>query len=121
MTLLDDRSTPQIPRRSWRDLPAAPPVADLLPPPDPSTFVPPIATATPYDAMADVTDAMPRTVNATTQYTLPVAEPVDPRRRGRKWIAATVVAVLADVFGIVPATLAFGGAARSGHDPDFGA
>jgi len=95
MTLLDDRSTPQIPRRSWRDLPAAPPVADLLPPPDPATYVPPIATATPYDAMADVTDAMPRTADATTQYALPATVEVDQQRRGRKWIAATVVAVLA--------------------------
>ena len=95
MTLLDDRPTPQIPRRSWRDLPAAPPVADLLPPPDPSTYVPPIATATPYDAAADVTDAMPRTADATSQYALPAAVEVDQQRRGRKWIAATVVAVLA--------------------------
>ncbi|MEN9646968.1 MAG: hypothetical protein RL238_3637 [Actinomycetota bacterium] len=95
MTLLDDRPTPQIPRRSWRDLPAAPPVADLLPPPDPSTYVPPIATATPYDAMADVTDAMPRTTDETTQYALPTTGEVDQQRRGRKWLAATVVAVLA--------------------------
>jgi hypothetical protein len=43
MTLLDEPATPRPPRRSWRELPATPPVGDPLPPPDPSTFVAPVA------------------------------------------------------------------------------
>ena len=47
MTLLDDDATTRtLPHRSWRDLPASPPVADLLPPPDPSSYVPPFAPET---------------------------------------------------------------------------
>jgi putative serine protease PepD len=105
MTLLDDHSTPQIPRRSWRDLPATPPVADLLPPPDPASFVPPIAV-TPYDLAPDSTgqdDASQVTTEITAamasfpyESTPPSAAPADePHRRGRKFLIAGVVAVLA--------------------------
>jgi putative serine protease PepD len=86
MTLLDERDTPQLPHRSWRDLPAAPPVADLLPPPDPGTYVP-----SQQDTPGTI-EAVPAWTDATTE--LPYDEDA-PRRRGRKFLAATVVAVLA--------------------------
>ena len=43
MTLLDDDHTTgvQVPHRTWRDLPASPPVADLVPPPPPGIPLPP--------------------------------------------------------------------------------
>ena len=43
MTLLDDDHTTgvQVPHRTWRDLPASPPVADLVPPPPPGVPLPP--------------------------------------------------------------------------------
>lgn len=81
MTLTDDQPTTKVPRRSWRDLPAAPPVADLLPPPDPSTFVPPATEALPtmpYDARNDVTQAMP-----------------EAGRKSRRYLIAGVFSVLA--------------------------
>ena len=46
MTLLDDQSTAaQVPHRTWRDLPASPPVADLVPPPPPGIPLPPPLSA----------------------------------------------------------------------------
>ena len=39
---VDTTPTPVLPpRRTWRDLPATPPVADFLPPPDPDQLIAP--------------------------------------------------------------------------------
>ena len=41
MTLLDDQTNPvHVPHRTWRDLPASPPVADLVPPTPPGIPLP---------------------------------------------------------------------------------
>ncbi len=85
MTLLDDQPTTKVPRRSWRDLPATPPVADLLPPPDPSTYVPPVD--------ADVTDAID--VTAAMPMATPVTTQPDAGRRSRRYLIAGVFSVLA--------------------------
>ena len=84
MTLLDDDATTRtLPHRSWRDLPASPPVADLLPPPDPNSFVPSytgeVAPTLPLPATAD--DA-PQNLSS-------------GGRRGGRILLAGVVAVLA--------------------------
>ena len=79
MTLLEDRDGTNIPHRTWRDLPASPPVGDIFAQPDPSTaagtqFAPPVATPIEVDT---ITDARP------------------PRRRRTLAIAAGIVAVAA--------------------------
>jgi S1-C subfamily serine protease len=77
VALITDRQTaPRPPRRSWRDLPAAPPVADPVPPPD--TAITPI-----YIPPADPTAPAPA-----------AAEPSAPRRRRGRWIIAGCVAAV---------------------------
>lgn len=83
MTLLDEPSTPRLPRRTWRDLPATPPVGDLLPPPDPSTLVAPAATD-PDRASDD-----------------PGPEPSPRRRRRLVMVGLLAVAVVAGAGAVV--------------------
>ena len=72
------------PRRSWRDLPATPPVADFLPPPDPDHLV----------AEAGAGGEQPPTDE-------PAADPGpgQPRSRKRTWLAVGLVAALVGAVG----------------------
>ena len=72
------------PRRSWRDLPATPPVADFLPPPDPDHLV----------AEAGAGGEQPPTDE-------PAADPAPgrPRSRKRTWLAVGLVAALVGAVG----------------------
>jgi putative serine protease PepD len=75
---LDEDTTARPPRRTWRDLPAAPPVGSPLPPPDASQL---LAPGQPPDSPTDVVETTPA-----------------PRHRRRGWlvvVAAVVVAALA--------------------------
>lgn len=85
MTLLDDQTT-TVPRRTWRDLPASPPVGDLRPPIAPSGFPPP-----------------PPSGGFPTQVVTPVPPPPPaPRRhRGRKIVAIVVALALVGVVAYV--------------------
>ncbi|MCU0270175.1 MAG: trypsin-like peptidase domain-containing protein [Acidimicrobiales bacterium] len=85
MTLIDPPPTselPRPPRRSWRDLPASPPLGDLLPPPDPAGLIPP---------------ASPTAESAPTQD----APPPPRSRRRTAWIVAGGVTVAAVALGAV--------------------
>jgi putative serine protease PepD len=82
MTLLDESTSKH---RTWRDLPASPPVGDILPPPDPTTWVPPVDV--------DGGDTSP----------LPTQTPEQPNRRRTWWIAAVVAVVAVLVVGVIVA------------------
>jgi putative serine protease PepD len=84
------------PRRSWRDLPASPPVADFLPPPDPEQLI----------AAAGGEEPPAEEVVAT-------AAPKGGRSHKRMWIALAAVAVLVATVGAV--------AWRQGSSNDAGA
>ena len=73
------------PRRTWRDLPATPPVADFLPPPDPDHLI----------ALAGEGSEPPADEPA------PVGEPDKPRSRKRTWLVVLLIAALAATVGIV--------------------
>ena len=80
----DPNPTPVLPpRRTWRDLPATPPVADFLPPPDPDHLVAE-AAAGGEEPPTDEPAAVPG--------------PGQPRSRKRTWLAVGLVAAL---FGAV--------------------
>ena len=70
------------PRRSWRHLPASPPVADPLPTPDPTQVIPgQVATGGDSDAV-DLDPTAP-----------------SPKRRRRGWIVAVAVLLVAALVG----------------------
>jgi S1-C subfamily serine protease len=73
------------PRRTWRDLPATPPVADFLPPPDPDHLI----------ALAGDGEEPPAEEAPATQ------EPEKPRSRKRTWIAIGVAAAVIGAAGAV--------------------
>ena len=81
----DPNPTPVLPpRRSWRDLPATPPVADFLPPPDPDHLVAE-AAAGGEEPPTDEPAAVPG--------------PGQPRSRKRTWLAVGLVAALLGAVG----------------------
>ena len=89
MTLLDDHTT-TVPRRTWRDLPATPPVGDPIPPV--------AAGGSPLPPPSGDTNV------ATQVVTSPVPPPPPPaprRRTGRKVIAALVALAVICAVGYV--------------------
>ena len=89
MTLLDDQSTAaQVPHRTWRDLPASPPVADLVPPPPPGIPLPPPLLSD------DPTLQLPAVAgDADGNGSIGAPPPPAPRRRWGRMVIAAVVAV----------------------------
>lgn len=83
MPVLDDHKEQRPPKRTWRELPITPPLADLLPPPDPTTRIEEI----------DPTDAWPLTP--------PVATETRPQRRLGLAIAGLVGVLLLGVLGVL--------------------
>ena len=73
------------PRRTWRDLPASPPVADFLPPPDPDHLI----------ALAGDGEEPP------VDEAQPTQEPEKPRSRKRTWVAIAVAAAVIGTAGAV--------------------
>jgi putative serine protease PepD len=90
MTLLDDQTNaPNVPHRTWRDLPASPPVGDLLPPSAPGIPLPP-----PF--VQDPTVQVPSSAGAGSgSIGMPPPPPPAPRRRTRRKVIAAVLAVVA--------------------------
>jgi S1-C subfamily serine protease len=90
MTLLDPPPTPELPRparRSWRDLPASPPLGDLLPPPDATGLIPPV-------------EPNP-TVPGTPEPSSAGASGGGRRSRRTAWVVAGGVTVAAVALGVV--------------------
>ncbi len=88
MTLLDEYPAPnRPPHLSWRDLPASPPVATFLPPPDPTTY---------FDG-SDRTESMPRVIPPAPPTGLAPEDGGSDggRRRTRFIVIGAFVAVLA--------------------------
>ena len=86
---VDTTPTPVLPpRRTWRDLPATPPVADFLPPPDPDQLIAP---------PGEHGEEPPADDPGTS-----VEAPADkPRGRKRVWLAVGAVAAVAATVGAV--------------------
>jgi S1-C subfamily serine protease len=103
MTLLDDQSTaPQVPHRTWRDLPASPPVADLVPPPPPGIPLPPPLLADEPTLQLPVARDDDSNDDGNGSIGAPPSPPARRRRWGRMVIAAVVaVAVGAAVAFVV--------------------
>jgi len=89
-TLDDQDAAGRPPHRSWRDLPASPPIGDLLPPPDPDHLVAPEPTE---ELSSDGWGGQPLP---------PPQAPEEPRHRGGMIavVAVVVVAMLAAAAGI---------------------
>jgi putative serine protease PepD len=98
MTLLDDQPNQlQVPHRTWRDLPASPPVADLVPPTTPGMPMPPPPTG--------------------EGFTPPMSPaPPAPRSRKRRNVFVALIAVLLGVAAV--GVVAF---VVSGRDDSAGA
>ncbi len=89
MTLLDDQSTAaQVPHRTWRDLPASPPVADLVPPPPPGIPLPPPLSADEPTLQLSAVAGDPDGIGS-----IGAPPPPAPRRRWGRMVIAAVVAV----------------------------
>jgi putative serine protease PepD len=90
MTLLDDHPTPRPPRRTWRDLPASPPIGDPFPPPNPA------------DRLQPETDPAVESTSEMAEFADQVG--VDSGRGGprrRVWLIPAAAAVVAVLFVVV--------------------